>query len=85
MDWPSWLVNWALSQVDFIGQHGPWTEPSPESGLKTMIITTFILMLTQVNGQPFLWLGPWPRLITKSGFKNTIITTFIFMLTQVNG
>jgi hypothetical protein len=70
-------------------QPGSWPELSlgstPKSGFKSMIITIFILILTQVNGQldPSLIFGL--KLILESGFKSMIITIFILALTRVNG
>jgi hypothetical protein len=60
----------------------PWV--NPKSVFKIMIIITFILLLTRVNGQPDPWLEPCPRSILELDFKTMIITTFILMLTQVN-
>jgi hypothetical protein len=49
-------LTWVNSQLEL------WPEPgiglTPESSFKIMIIIIFIFSLTQVNGQPDLWLMP---------------------------
>jgi hypothetical protein len=61
-----------------------WPRPYPgsisELGFKIMIITTFILILTSIDGKPHSWSGSTP----KSGFKNIITTIFILTLTWIN-
>jgi hypothetical protein len=65
-----------------------WLEPypgsTPESDLKTMIITIFTLTLIWINDQTHLWPKPCPGLTIESGFKTMIIFAFILTLTQVN-
>jgi len=64
----------------------------PESNFKTIIITTFILILTWLYwpgsirvDPPNLWPGLCPESTSKLGFKITIIIIFVFLLNWVNG
>jgi putative effector of murein hydrolase len=70
----------------------PWV--NPKSVFKTMIIITFIFLLTRVNFYSYIHPGgqwstrpvtrAWPWVNPKSVFKTMIIITFIFLLTRVN-
>jgi hypothetical protein len=67
-----------------------WPEPclrlTSESSFKTIIIITFIYILTQVNPCWPSKLITWvlPRSTPKSDFKTMIINTFILTLNQIN-